>query len=284
MSAMEGLDQDPMCTLSHEPAFRWDALGNPGLFFDQSTSPMSDNVAWKGCELTFQQMSPSLPDQMAAVFAPSQQQARMPTAQLRHGDDLWQPDLSPIQATTGSSNYAPDGTWTHSGQDNCTGAMLSPVTDTSSGMTAARSPDRPTPKRKYTESLESLGSLGLSADDVSAEENMQNQGLKEDPEMEEMAESEDRSPRPRKRRERERNRVAAAKCRQKAKVGVQDLQERERALFLENRSLATNVDALRNEVIALKVEILRHSDCGSDFIQQYINKSAMAVAQKPAAD
>lgn len=57
---------------------------------------------------------------------------------------------------------------------------------------------------------------------------------------------------------------AAAKCRQKAKQSVSELQSRERELLQQNRFLTAHVGSLREEVLNLKNEILRHSQCDSD--------------------
>ncbi|RYP47996.1 hypothetical protein DL768_006043 [Monosporascus sp. mg162] len=59
-------------------------------------------------------------------------------------------------------------------------------------------------------------------------------------------------------------RRAAAKCRQKAKRSVSELQNRERELLQQNRYLTAHAGSLREEVINLKNEILRHSHCDSD--------------------
>ncbi|KAI0833913.1 hypothetical protein F5Y06DRAFT_301097 [Hypoxylon sp. FL0890] len=79
------------------------------------------------------------------------------------------------------------------------------------------------------------------------------------------------------RRNRERNRVAAHKCRQKAKQSMSDLQTRERELSQQNRMLQEHAGSLRDEILDLKNEILRHSDCNSDIIQNYIAKAARDV-------
>lgn len=79
------------------------------------------------------------------------------------------------------------------------------------------------------------------------------------------------------RRNRERNRVAAHKCRQKAKQSMSDLQTRERELSQQNRMLQEHAGCLRDEILDLKNEILRHSDCNSDIIQNYIAKAARDV-------
>ncbi|RYP32904.1 hypothetical protein DL767_004994 [Monosporascus sp. MG133] len=60
--------------------------------------------------------------------------------------------------------------------------------------------------------------------------------------------------------------LAAAKCRQKAKQSVSELQNRERELLQQNRYLTAHAGSLREEVINLKNEILRHSHCDSDLV------------------
>ncbi|KAI8957958.1 hypothetical protein F5Y11DRAFT_61141 [Daldinia sp. FL1419] len=79
------------------------------------------------------------------------------------------------------------------------------------------------------------------------------------------------------RRNRERNRVAAHKCRQKAKQSMSDLQVRERELSQQNRMLQEHAGSLRSEILDLKNEILRHSSCDSDIIQNYITRAARDV-------
>ncbi|KAI0889759.1 uncharacterized protein GGS22DRAFT_149091, partial [Annulohypoxylon maeteangense] len=84
-------------------------------------------------------------------------------------------------------------------------------------------------------------------------------------------------PPPKNRRNRERNRVAAHKCRQKAKQSMTDLQARERELSQQNRLLQEHAGSLRDEILDLKNEILRHSECNSDIIQNYIARAARDV-------
>ncbi|KAI1470175.1 uncharacterized protein F4812DRAFT_470139 [Daldinia caldariorum] len=79
------------------------------------------------------------------------------------------------------------------------------------------------------------------------------------------------------RRNRERNRVAAHKCRQKAKQSMSELQTRERELSQQNRMLQEHAGSLRDEILDLKNEILRHSSCDSDIIQNYIARAAREV-------
>lgn len=73
---------------------------------------------------------------------------------------------------------------------------------------------------------------------------------------------------------RERNRVAARKCRQKAKQNFTSLQRREKELSQKNKALHNHVGGLRDEVLDLKNEILRHSGCNSSVIQNYIANAA----------
>ncbi|KAI5927655.1 hypothetical protein F4810DRAFT_706399 [Camillea tinctor] len=78
-------------------------------------------------------------------------------------------------------------------------------------------------------------------------------------------------------RDRERNRVAAHKCRQKAKHNVDELQKRERELSQRNKILVDHAGCLREEILGLKTEILRHSSCNSEIIQNYIAKAARDI-------
>jgi hypothetical protein len=73
---------------------------------------------------------------------------------------------------------------------------------------------------------------------------------------------------------RDRNRIAARKCRQKAKQNTSKLQERERELNQQNRMLLSFAGSLREEILDLKNEILRHSDCNCSVIQNYIANAA----------
>ncbi|KAI1739888.1 hypothetical protein F4680DRAFT_420455 [Xylaria scruposa] len=82
---------------------------------------------------------------------------------------------------------------------------------------------------------------------------------------------------PRSQKKRNRNRLAAAKCRKKAKRGVDDLQQKERDLLRENKMLNAEAGLLREEVLQLKSEILRHSHCDSDYIHHYIQKAAKEI-------
>ncbi|KAI1349834.1 hypothetical protein F5Y01DRAFT_168258 [Xylaria sp. FL0043] len=85
-------------------------------------------------------------------------------------------------------------------------------------------------------------------------------------------------------KKRTRNRLAAAKCRKKAKRGVDELQQRERDLLRENKMLSAQAGLLREEVLQLKAEILRHNECDNDSISQYIQKAAKQVGVAPVDD
>ncbi|KAI1479412.1 hypothetical protein F4774DRAFT_381925 [Daldinia eschscholtzii] len=76
----------------------------------------------------------------------------------------------------------------------------------------------------------------------------------------------------------EKNRVAASKCREKKKRETENLQTRAKALTAERKALKFMTDALREEVIELKNEILKHGMCDCQVIQKYITDSARQIA------
>lgn len=76
----------------------------------------------------------------------------------------------------------------------------------------------------------------------------------------------------------ERNRVAASKCRQKKKEWTNNLEARARKLQNENGQLTLMVGSLKDEVLFLKSEMLKHSDCDCDRIRQYLNQEADMIA------
>jgi len=78
----------------------------------------------------------------------------------------------------------------------------------------------------------------------------------------------------RKRAIREKNRTAATKYRNKTKRRIAELQETEHQLSEKNSILGGHVECLRNEILALKTEILRHGTCQSKLIQEYIVRTA----------
>lgn len=72
----------------------------------------------------------------------------------------------------------------------------------------------------------------------------------------------------------ERNRVAASKCRQKKKEWTQNLENRARELQKNNNQLRMVVNSCRQEVLFLKGELLKHSECECESIQTFIKSGA----------
>ena len=68
----------------------------------------------------------------------------------------------------------------------------------------------------------------------------------------------------------ERNRVAASKCRQKKKEWTQNLENRARQLQKDNNQLRMVVESCRDEILFLKGELLKHSQCECESIQTFI--------------
>ncbi|KAL8720040.1 MAG: hypothetical protein Q9225_003033 [Loekoesia sp. 1 TL-2023] len=79
----------------------------------------------------------------------------------------------------------------------------------------------------------------------------------------------------------ERNRIAASKCRQKKKEWTQNLENRARELQKENQSLRMMLDSLRDEMLFLKGEMLKHTTCGCEQIQCWVKSSAGSLAASP---
>ncbi|KAL9007612.1 MAG: hypothetical protein Q9173_007160 [Seirophora scorigena] len=79
----------------------------------------------------------------------------------------------------------------------------------------------------------------------------------------------------------ERNRVAASKCRQKKKEWTQNLEARARELQKENRSVRAMLDSLRDEMLFLKGEMLKHSNCRCEHIQGWVKSSAASRDLSP---
>lgn len=72
----------------------------------------------------------------------------------------------------------------------------------------------------------------------------------------------------------ERNRVAASKCRQKKKEWTQNLENRARELQKNNNQLRVVVESCREEVLFLKGELLKHSQCDCESIQAFLKSGA----------
>ncbi|KAK7928569.1 hypothetical protein PG985_005567 [Apiospora marii] len=80
-------------------------------------------------------------------------------------------------------------------------------------------------------------------------------------------------------RNREKNRLAASKCRDKSKKYIDELREREQELASQRASLLQHAARLREEVLWLKNEVLRHGDCHCELIQSYLAAAVRHIAQ-----
>jgi len=72
----------------------------------------------------------------------------------------------------------------------------------------------------------------------------------------------------------EKNRVAAHKCRQRKKEYINGLEDRAREYSSKNKALKENVAMLREEVLELKNEVLRHAGCGFWAVDEYLARCA----------
>ena len=72
----------------------------------------------------------------------------------------------------------------------------------------------------------------------------------------------------------EKNRVAAHKCRQRKKEYIGTLETRAREFSAKNKALKENVAMLRDEVLSLKNEVLRHAGCGFWAVDEYLARCA----------
>ncbi len=77
----------------------------------------------------------------------------------------------------------------------------------------------------------------------------------------------------------ERNRVAASKCRQKKKQWVENLETKARNLQAQYKHLNLVVDSLKDEILYLKVEMMRHKGCEGSEIQKFIKDEGGAFAE-----
>ena len=76
-----------------------------------------------------------------------------------------------------------------------------------------------------------------------------------------------------------RNRVAASKCRQKKKEYIGNLEERARELTSNRNHLLAYVATLKDEIIALKSELLNHSECDCVAIRDYLRREASLLSE-----
>jgi len=80
----------------------------------------------------------------------------------------------------------------------------------------------------------------------------------------------------------ERNRIAAAKCRQKKKQAQESLQQQASDLTQKNTTMHSLVNDLREEALKLKNQLLAHSTCNCNVIQEYVRTSGQfAFARGP---
>lgn len=77
----------------------------------------------------------------------------------------------------------------------------------------------------------------------------------------------------------ERNRVAASKCRQKKKEWTSNLEVRARDLQSSKNQLTVMVASLKEEILFLKGELLKHSTCGCTAIRDYLNREVASMSQ-----
>lgn len=73
--------------------------------------------------------------------------------------------------------------------------------------------------------------------------------------------------------------MAASKCRQKKKAWMQQLEESARTAQTNSRVLHQTVGLLKNELLILKGELLRHHDCDCSNIKAYLMREADKVVE-----
>ncbi len=76
----------------------------------------------------------------------------------------------------------------------------------------------------------------------------------------------------------ERNRVAASKCRQKKKEWTSNLEVRARDLQTSKNQLTVVVASLKEEILFLKGELLKHSTCGCSRIRDYLDREVATLS------
>ena len=82
----------------------------------------------------------------------------------------------------------------------------------------------------------------------------------------------------------ERNRVAASKCRQKKKEWTSNLEQKARELQASKTSMALLVSSLREELLYLKGEALRHTTCDCNSVREYLARHAEASLPRSHLD
>ena len=81
----------------------------------------------------------------------------------------------------------------------------------------------------------------------------------------------------------ERNRIAASKCRRKKKQWTQDLEDTAREVQNTSKNLLKQVAVLRDELLYLKDELLKHDGCSCERIKQYLMNEATRVVEGTSA-
>ncbi|KAJ9129475.1 hypothetical protein NKR23_g12526 [Pleurostoma richardsiae] len=79
--------------------------------------------------------------------------------------------------------------------------------------------------------------------------------------------------------QRARNRAAASKCRTKSRAAINQLEESHKAVSEKHDMLSVHHAQLQNEVLLLKMEILRHGECDCPLIREYIANTALLISQ-----
>ncbi|RIB23012.1 hypothetical protein C2G38_2242937 [Gigaspora rosea] len=78
----------------------------------------------------------------------------------------------------------------------------------------------------------------------------------------------------------ERNRIAASKCRQKKKAWVQDLKNKADSIIAKNNQLHAFVNDLKEEMLALKNQLLAHRNCDCNILQEYIKNGGHSTFER----
>ncbi|KAI5455862.1 hypothetical protein BGZ63DRAFT_397491 [Mariannaea sp. PMI_226] len=77
----------------------------------------------------------------------------------------------------------------------------------------------------------------------------------------------------------ERNRIAAIKCRMRKREDLARLQSDEQAIEQRHRMLSICMNELNEEILYLKTQLLKHTNCNCDLIQNYIKTKAAHYIQ-----
>ncbi|KAK6449873.1 hypothetical protein FP744_10006123 [Trichoderma asperellum] len=82
----------------------------------------------------------------------------------------------------------------------------------------------------------------------------------------------------------QRNRVAASKCRQKKREKVDELKEQSSSLEVQNNNLHDEYERLRKEIGQVKSDLMHHTECNDDNINQWISNEAKTYVDKLVED